>query len=198
MPVITRAVAGKRDPTRVNLFIDGKFALSLSADEFISRHLARGIELTAEQLEELKKLGGNEKLFGKILNFISYRPRSVREVVDRLKKYDADPIEIPTLIDKLKDLGYLDDYAFAQWFVEARRASGTRSSRHIESELYGKGISREIIKEVLSDRSLDREALTALIAKKRSLPREKLLGYLMRKGFSYDQIKSALLPLART
>lgn len=192
MPILTRLVAGKRHPSRVNVFVDGKFSFSLSAEEVISQHLKPGQNLTEEKLLSLYKLGSSEKILGKILNFLSYRPRSEKEVVDRLKKYQVEVGEISNLLAKLRSLGYLDDLAFAKWFVASRRSSKPRSTRHLSSELYAKGIGRDIIAEVLADKSADKTALIELIAKKRGVEQGKLIAFLLRRGFSYEDVKSAL------
>lgn len=147
---------------------------------------------------ELSKLGSNEKIFRKILNDISYRPRSEKEVVDRLKRYAVESAQMTDILTKLKSLGYLDDLAFAQWFVDLRSSQNTRSSKHIANELITKGISPAIIKDVLSDKSRDRATLLTLISRKRTLSKSKLLTYLFRKGFSYDQIKEVFSSLGES
>jgi len=196
MPTITRLVAGKRNPSRVNVYLDGSFSFTLSAEEVIKRTLKFGLELTDEKVEELQGLGSQEKLFGKIINFLSYRPRSRRELTDRLKKYlkdhpDSDPV-IASILARLEKLGYLDDHKFAAWFVESRQTSRPRSTRHLRSELFKKGIDKDIIDQILVGQDNDEQAIQALIKKKSSLPREKLIAYLARRGFSYDLIKKSL------
>lgn len=193
MPIITRLVAGQRDPSRVNLYLDGRFAFALSADHVLARGLVRGTELTPSQVEELRSLGNDEKLLAKILNFLSYRPRSRQEIRGRLQHYAASPEQLVALEHRLESLGYLDDRAFATWFIAGRRSTGRYSTRHIGSELRSKGVDPELVKELLSDPAADREALRTLIAHKSALPREKLIGYLARRGFAYDLIKEALI-----
>lgn len=199
MPVITRLSAGKRDPSRVNVFVDGKFAFSLSADEVIKQALSKGSELSEESLAGLSSLSSEEKLFAKILNYLSYRPRSHKEVELRLRQYlvdhDNPQSVIIATVSRLEKLGYLDDLAFAVWFVQSRMSNRPRSKRHLTSELMGKGVSHEIISQVLTDHADDEGAIRALIAKKSSLPPDKLKSYLLRRGFSYDLIRSVLSEL---
>lgn len=194
MPTITRLAQGKRDPTRVNLFLDGKFAFSLSADEVIKRGLTKDSELQDQSLRELESLSNQEKLFSKVINFISYRPRSIKEVNDRLYKYLGKGEEEvkSSMIDRLKELGYLDDEAFAKWFVESRSAHRPRSKRHLASELYSKGIDKVIIDNALASSGDEKEALKKLIAKKKNMEHDKLVAFLARRGFPWTLIKSEL------
>lgn len=196
MPTITRLKAGKRDPTRVNIFVDEKFAFSLSAEEVITRHLKVGQEIENTHLDNLRSTSQEEKLFAKIINFLSYRPRSVKEVKDRLAKYligneNKDSI-VESMTQRLLKLGYLDDEKFAEWFVESRNNHRPRSRRELSNELYKKGIPRDISRSVINKMAKDEDAINELIDKKKNLDKDKLMSYLARRGFSYDLIKSAL------
>lgn len=192
MPIITRLVQGKKNPNRVNLYLDDSFAFALSLDEVAKNGLKKGLELTQAQIDNLKNTDESEYLYAKILNFLSYRPRTVKEVRDRLYKYEVkDETQQNFYIEKLRSRGYLDDVAFAQWFVTSRAQNRPRSLRHLMLELTSHGISRDIVSQVLQGLD-DAQALRDQISKKSSLPKEKLLAYLMRRGFSYDHIKAQL------
>ena len=142
MPIITRLQAGKRDQSRVNLFVDGKFEFSLPAEVVLKESLRVDLNLTELELNSLRGMGDDEKLFAKILNFLSYRPRSKREIENRLKRYlykeDNQQETISKIIARLEELSYIDDLAFATWFVESRMSNNPRSSRHLTSELMEK------------------------------------------------------------
>jgi regulatory protein len=195
MPIITRLAAGKRDPSRVNVYIDGKFVFSLSADQVLRRSLHQDTELSDQEVQDLHSLSAEEKLFTKILNYLSYRPRSRREVKLRLTTYLKDhdnpqPVT-DSMLARLDKLGYLDDLAFASWFVDSRASARPRSLRHLRSELFSKGLSREIIDKALSDYN-EEIALQHLVAKKRGMDPTKLKSYLARLGFPYDLIRSTI------
>jgi len=194
MPIITKLSFQKRDPSRVNIFIDGQYALSLSAETVITRGLKKSQALSPEELQTLVQASHEGKIFAKIINYLSFRPRSVKEVKNRLNRYlGPDSLELQELlVAKLTKLGYLDDSKFAAWFVESRRAHRPRSRRQLASELISKGVPRELIDQILSELSDDRKAIRQLIHKKSSLDRPHLLAYLARKGFSYSLIKEEL------
>lgn len=192
MPQITRLVAGKKNPNRVNLYIDGKFALALSLDEVVKNGLKKGLELTADQLELLKKNDDLNWAYAKILNYLSYRPHSEFEVRARLKKYDVTEVaSIDWIINKLKDHNYLSDLDFAKWFVESRTVNRPRSRSHLSAELHAKGIDSSVISQALV--GLDETGpLETLIKKKSTLSRDKLLAFLLRRGFKYALVQAKL------
>jgi len=196
MPVITKLVAGKRDPSRVNLFLDGKFGFSLSADKVITLHLKINQQLTVAELQELQLISKEERLFAKILNYLSYRPHSRREIELRLKWYlvdhDSPRLIIDSLLLRLENLGYLNDRAFAEWFVRSRMSHRPRSARHLLSELLTKGLDRELAREVVTKLSDDETTLKTLIAKHHFQDSVKLTAYLSRLGFSYDLIRQKI------
>jgi regulatory protein len=149
-----------------------------------------------------------DRYYNLSLNYLSYRPRSEQEVIDYLKKKSAktpnltDEI-ISKIIIKLKEYKFIDDPAFTKFWIEQRLKSKHKPIRAIEYELKQKGIDNELIVESLSQidrKDSDFENAKKLADKKmdfyRNLPpekrREKVLSFLMRKGFSYDTAKKAL------
>lgn len=200
MPIVTRLVAGKRNPSRVNLYLDDRFALALSLDEVVKRGLKKGLELSDEQVVALREADENDKVYAKILNFISFRPRSVKEVRDRLKQYEVkDPGEQTLLISRLIDRGYLDDFKFAEWFVQSRNTHKLRSPRAIKAELSAKGISREIQAQVLSTVNDPVMTISSVLSKKLGSPRvlslaerQKIGSYLVRHGFAWQDIQEVV------
>jgi len=196
MPIITRLVQGKKNPNRVNLYFDDKFFFALSIDEVAKYGLKRGLELTPESIEKLKDNDETDYVYAKILNFLSYRPRTIKEVRDRLYKYDIkDESKQKSLIDVLQSKGHLDDLVFARWFVESRNTHRPRSKRYLSAELKAKGVSDEIIKQVAGqigdENQTIREILTKKLGSSRKLEikeKQKILGYLGRQGFAWDKI----------
>ena len=192
MPQITRLVAGKRNPGRANVYVDGRFTFAISLDTVLRDHLKVGIELRTEAISAYQSGDAREHLYGKILNFLSYRPRSVKEVRDRVRRFSPDlpNEELGELLARLEREGYLSDLAFARWFVDSRVSHRPRSRLHLSSELFAKGISKAIIQSVLPENN--QAALQDLITRHANYSRERLVGYLARKGFSYSDIQAAL------
>jgi|SRR5579871_3318829 len=186
-----------RNPQRVSLFVDGKYEFSLSLDELLKEGLKNGAELEVADVKRLKKLSADGKLRTRALEWLLNRPRSERKFRDYLYRKKAEPEQIERLVEEFTGKGYLDNFKFAQWFVElqARRA---KSDRAIRAELFKKGISREIADEVLGENMGDEvERLKKIIEKKQKLSRykndtQRLVKYLTSQGFSWSLVKETL------
>ena len=105
-------------------------------------------------------------------------------------------------ICKLQQKAYVNDEAFARWWVENRQLSKGLSRRKLTAELRSKGVHPGIISRMLeeTDRT-DEQELVKIIAKKRRRyagDRQKFVQYLVRQGFSYDDVVSALNDITET
>lgn len=200
MPIVTRLVAGKKNPSRVNIYLDGKFALALSIDEVVKHGIKKGLELTEEEVSSYKQSDEDDYLYSKLLNFLSFRPRSIKEVRERLYKYGVTDKHVQTsFIDKLVDKKYLDDLSFAKWFVESRNTHRPRSIRALTFELMKKGINREIIQKVTKEIGDEATAIKAILDKKLGTPHkidsetsQKITSYLARQGFTWGKIREVV------
>ncbi len=135
------------------------------------------------------------------LRFLSYRARSVKEMRDRLIKKKAPDDVIEKLLTLLLEQNVLNDKDFAQSWIESRLRSRPKSMSVIKQELIQKGISREILEEVLVEtKELDRESIKKVIEKAKKKysnldgreQKEKIAGYLGRRGYSWDVVSKEL------
>ncbi|MGH7157975.1 MAG: RecX family transcriptional regulator [Candidatus Saccharimonadales bacterium] len=180
---------------RYSIFVDGKYAFSLSESGLIKSRLASGQELSLAELAELKKAAGLDKAYGLALRYVAIRPRSEGELQDYFRRKQVDKVAGEQIVQRLRDLGLVDDAAFARAWVANRRLLKSVSKRRLQMELKQKRVPPEIIDQILQDDETDdRQALRDLIEKKRSRypDQQKLMQYLARQGFSYDDIKFAL------
>lgn len=157
-----------------------------------------------------------EKLLNRSYNFLSYRPRSEKEVREYLKKKSSfakasegqenQVLEklVNSIIEKLKEQKFLDDRQFTKWWIEQRSIIKPKALRIIRIELKLKGIGKDLIDEVLEDNSfeIESEYNKALIVAQKKLksyqnesPRkiyEKMSRFLASKGFDWDIIKKVI------
>ncbi|MBR3320229.1 RecX family transcriptional regulator [Candidatus Saccharibacteria bacterium] len=191
---ITDLKSGVKNPNRVNVFLDDKFSFSLDISQVVDYHLKIGAILTDAELSELKHASAYGKLYGRTLEWVLTRPRSIKETRDHLrekrfaKKLDYTDVDIEEIINKLVEKNYLSDRTFAEWFIENRFVKKGVSRRRLEQELMKKGIERDLISELLNASSRDEsEEIKKMIEKKSArYDDEKLLAYLVRQGFPYD------------
>ncbi len=192
---ITDLRQGVKNQNRVNIFVNSVYSFSLDISQVVDFHLKVGMEISGEQLEEFKKASEFGKLYQRALEWTFARPRSVREVRDYLskkvfeKKLDKGYVE--KITERLIEKGFLDDASFAEWYVENRFVKKGVSQKRLKMELAKKGVSAEIIEMALhgSERN-DEDEIRKIIAKKRAkYDDEKLIAFLCRQGFSYQQVQ---------
>lgn len=203
MPQITAIKLQKRKKDRFNIFLDGVFAFSLTAQALAKAGLHENQEISSKKVTTLVRESELQTVFEKVLKFLSYRPRSEFEIEEYLLKKGVGEKTRKMVLGKLKGLDLLDDLAFARWWVEQRSTFSPRGIKAVRFELRRKGIDKELIERVLAElRSSSTDLLLAerLVKKKlsrlKNLPqleqKKKLYFALAQKGFSYEIIKKAV------
>ncbi len=187
-----------KQANRYSVFVDGKYSFSLSETALLDSKIASGQEVSEAALTALKKLSASDKAYGRALNYVAIRPRSEWEVLFYLQRKQVDKDESAAIVAKLRSLKLLDDEAFARMWVANRRLLKATSKRRLVQELRQKRISDDIAQQVLAEDTTDeRDTLRELVAKKRQQTRyrqdeTKLMQYLARQGYGYDDIKAVL------
>lgn len=175
--------------------------LVLRADTVASRGIHVGDTFEAAIIGDWQRDDSNRLAVETGLNFISYRPRSAKEVFDHLRRKSFDEAARDHAVHRLKQLGYLDDAEFARFWVESRMAHRPRGKRALAWELRQKGIADAIIEDVLAQCSGDEIALARAAAHKRAATiatndsdkfRRKLGAFLTRRGFSYKVVEQVV------
>jgi regulatory protein len=196
--IITAVEVQSRNPRRVNVFLDGVFALAVSIDVATQAGLKRGIALTDEQASSLQDDDERQKTYDATLNFLAYRPRSEDEIRRYLARRKTTPDITQRIVDRLKASGLVDDAAFARYWVENRDVFSPRSSRALRSELRSKGIDSSTIEQAVSGDDTE-AAYRAAQKKTRSVAgtdretfRRKLIPFLQRRGFGYETAREAV------
>ncbi len=194
---ITKISPAVKTEGRYNVFVDNEFSFSLDETQLVTLGLKKGDAIDELQLLELK----NESDFGKnyirAVDLISRRLRSEREIRDYARRKDWNEDNTERVIDRLCERGYLNDERFAESFVRSRANTRNFSAKRMKVELQKKGVKPDIITNILaeSDDYDEMAALRKMIAKKINKydDERKLVAYLARQGFKYDDIKSALV-----
>jgi regulatory protein len=191
---ITAITAQKRDKKRVNIFFDGEFAFGIS--RIVAAWLQVGQNLTDEQISKLISKDQDEVAYQRAIKLITYRDRSIAEIRQSLHQKQIPEEIIENVINRLGENGLLDDKRFANLWIENRNEFRPRSHRMLTLELQKKGISEDIISQVLENTTADEElahkAAQKQIRRYMTLEwqdfRRKLGSFLARRGFSYETV----------
>lgn len=181
------------------IYLEHGEKISMYGDIVIKHNLKKGKEITRKQLEDWNRENEEKKSLEMALNYLSYRPRSRKEMIDYLLRKGVDSITIELTLKKLEEYGYIDDLGFASGWTKAKMNIKPMGKRMMARELYQKGISRDIIEKALEQVDETEEEQAALILAKKYIKRyEKLQGKerlykigqaLARRGFEWELIQ---------
>jgi len=186
-----------RQQGRFSIYVEGKYSFSLSEGALLESKLVVGRELTGAEEKRFKQLSGDDKLYTMALRYAAMRPRSTWEIEQYLRRKKATPLLSKQILSKLSNLRMLDDKSFAESWVVNRRLLKPVSHRRLQAELRAKRVPDDIVQAVLAEDETDEKAtLKELMERKRKQTKyqdpTKLMQYLARQGFNYDDIKSVL------
>ncbi|MGQ9707354.1 MAG: RecX family transcriptional regulator [bacterium] len=200
---ITGLKPQKRSKKRLSVFVDGEFAFSLNKETVAQFGLKEG-EAVDEHL--LKQVILEEQFrFCRDYAFLllSYRARSEKELKQRLEKKGYSPEVICRVLDRLKELGVVDDEKIARDYVQDRITIGHKGRFRVRQELLKLGISRPQIEKALKQAPDETQAARMVL--EHFLPRYKrldketrkrrLIGLLVRRGFSAETIARVMFKL---
>lgn len=190
MRKITAIEQQKRNKERVSVFLDGEFAFGLAYET--AAGLRVGQDLTEEAIAQLQDRETVVQARQSAFRYLSYRPRSIAEVRRNLLGKNYEEALVEAIINDLVAREYLDDEAFAEYWVEQRESFKPRSRLALRHELYEKGVARAVIDRVVQDvdeTDAARKAADRRAHRWSTLPEEefyeKMVAYLRRRGFNY-------------
>jgi len=199
MSTITGLTAGKGRDRRVNVFLDGRLAFSLSAEVVLKEGLRAGQELSETDRERLAGADNRQKCLNAAYRLLAVRPRSEQEIRQRLQKRGFESDHLEKAIASLKEKGLLDDGAFARFWKDNRQSFRPRSRRLTALELRRKGVDGAAIATAVNEIDEGESAYRAALSRARRLItsdyqefRRRLGQYLVRRGFDYDIIQQTV------
>lgn len=181
--------------------VDGEYAMTVDSDFVAFSGIKDKSEITDEELACLEGKVNSRRAFNKATELLSIRDHSARELLTKLRQkgYSQGAEEA---IEKLTQYGYVDDRRFARAYASELQRLKKFGKRRIESELFKKGIDREIIYEVLEELDFDNGELVSIIVSIierkyiRNLDSEKgvqkTVNALIRMGYGFGEIKQAI------
>lgn len=194
---ITALKQQQKNKDRVSVYLDDEFAFGVIMD--VAMTLKKGQMLTDDEIAQLQHGDTFNKAFTAALRYLGYRPRSQYEIEKYLtdKEYDEEVVE--ATVSRLYEYNYLDDEAFARSWLGDRERFKPKGERAIRYELKQKGVADDIITLVLEDLNEDDSAWLAVqpklerwIVLDEQTMKKKMMGFLGRRGFSYDAIRTVV------
>lgn len=192
------------DKKRSKVYIDGQFAFVLYKGELRLYHIAEGKELAEEVYYEIVHSVLPKRAKLRAMNLLKAREYTEKRLRDKLKEGLYSNEIIDEAITYVKNFRYIDDERYARQYIEYQL--DFRSKKRIETDLLGKGVSKDIIDKIfeqLSEEGIqpDESLMIVQLLQKRHFDKEnatlqekqKTYAFLTRKGFSHESIQKAIL-----
>jgi regulatory protein len=199
---ITGIIPHKHKSDVYSLHIDGKYAFDIHGETLEKISLAVGEIISLEKLEEIRS---DEKYIEAVRYaylLISYRKRTGKEFLDKLKEKGYTDNVCIRVVEYLKKEAYVDDYSFALSWIRQRMSNKPKGRTALKHELRLKGVEDFIIdkafeyletENIIDEHELARKACSAKLKSYSSLPymkrRKRLIDFLKRRGFNWEVIK---------
>ncbi len=165
--------------------------------------LAVGDEVSPAAWQRLAEESDRQRAYEKALSLLDYRAHSRRELGDKLRRLFPPPA-VEQALEAVEALGLIDDEAYAADLAEEYARSRRYGAARVVNELLRRGIDRETARAAAEAACGDEaeETLLCLLRERYSpLPTDrrelaKVTAALVRRGYTYEQIRRALRQLA--
>jgi regulatory protein len=200
--IVTRIATQRKNPERVSLYVDGEFALGMHRDVLLEHPVSRGTEVTPAMLESMGAADERLRAKKRALDLLAYRARSEDELRRRLGRDGFSESAATGAVERMRDLGYVDDVAFATEYATARFRARGYGRHRLLSELRKRGVAPSIaasaVDGAIGDGEGELENARAFAHKRMGRlskepdayrRRKKLSDALVRRGFGRDIVQ---------
>lgn len=191
------------DKRRVRIYIDNEFAFVLYKGELRLYNISEGQEVGEQEYTEIIKAVLPKRAKLRSMNLLKSRTYTEKQLRDKLHLGEYTEAVIDEAVSYVKSYGYIDDIKYVQDYTAYNKEH--KSRKRMEQDLYIKGISKTVIKEVMNDILEDGNAFNELTMAQKLLSKknydantagikekQKLSAFLYRKGFHAETIRRAL------
>lgn len=196
--------AAKKGTRQVQIELDNGSNLFLAYEVFLKSGLRKDDEISEDRFSFLVEENRLFYIKQRAFRLLGRRLHSEAELRRKLTGKDYPKYLIDRVVDELIDKGYLNDREFAKQFADEKIKGRLWGGNKIASELFRRGIEREIVYDTVSDKLPEESSLqSALLLAEKKLKllshknldsrklTEKIITYLMGKGYDYDTAKEA-------
>lgn len=194
--IITAITKDKKHLTKL-LFVDGS-ELLLDDDVTAENSLTAGQDVSAEELKELKFSSDYKRAKSRALWYLDRMDYTEKALYEKLLKAGFSKKASAAVLARFCELGVIDDRRYAERMAE-RCKENNISKREAMHKMLLKGVPYDLAKELLEDSETDEEGQIANLLEGKyayKLTQEngaqKVYAALVRKGFSYSSVRSAM------
>ena len=184
---------------KIHIYIDEEYRATVDSDYWYSEKFRNYKEINEEELTELLNAVSFRRAYNKGLDFLSRRPYGTKELIKKLCEKGHEKEYAEKACERLFELGLLNDEEYARILANDLLERKNYSIKRIKQELAFRGIGREIIENTIDLLDNDPVSRIIILIKKKYINkindekgRKRTVDALMRLGYSYSDIKTAL------
>lgn len=188
---------------KIHIYVDEEYRATVDSDYWYSEKYRNYKEINEDELTELLDSVSFRRAYNKGLDLLSRRPYGVKELIKKLCEKGHEKDASQKACERLLELGLLNDEEYARILSDDLINRKNYGVKRVKQELAFRGISREIIENTIDSLDNNAENRIILVIKKKYLNklndekgRKRAIDGLLRLGFSYSEIKSALNQVA--
>lgn len=194
MSEITCIEPQKKDKTRCNVYVDGRFYCGIKLEVAIKFHLKAGMPIERARLDEIQLETEKSQALDKAMTHLSASMKTKKQMRDFLAKKGYTDGVTDYVLERLEYHGLVDDAAYCRAYVQSVKGKGKRA---LENDLRRRGIESKVIESVLGEVTESADEAFSLLKKYlrgKEWNREtvyKGFKYLLSKGYDYETAKEA-------
>lgn len=165
--VITSVEKSKKNKGMFSVFIDDRYAFSIPEEDYLRLRLYEKKEISDEEIEFIKENVTFKSAKSQAVKYLSYRLVSEAQLFAKLQNKGYDEDVIWDVINELKSIGYINDLIYAQKYIYERIKLKPKSKKMLRMELKSKGVSEDIINQVLEEMDFDEDMIIDRLIKKK-------------------------------
>ncbi|GJF62885.1 TPA: recombination regulator RecX [Staphylococcus argenteus] len=201
MPKITKIEVQKKNKERFNLFLDGQFEMGIDIDTLVKFNLKKGQQLEAAEMAQIQKYDHYRLGLNKTIQYLSFKKRTEKEVVQYLQKEEISEQAISEIIEYCYREKLIDHRDYAESLKNTMIRTTDKGPKIYQQKLYQLGIEANIIEmyTALFREQQDFEDIVQIAEKicktKKGPPskvKEKVMQSLLQKGFDMDVIHEVM------
>lgn len=184
---------------KIHIYIDEEYRATVDSDYWYSEKFRNYKEINEEELTELLNAVSFRRAYNKGLDFLSRRPYGTKELIKKLCEKGHEKEYAEKACERLLELGLLNDEEYARILANDLLERKNYSIKRIKQELTFRGISRDITENTVLLLDNDPVSRIIILIKKKYINkindekgRKRTVESLMRLGYSYSDIKTAL------
>lgn len=199
---VTEIEQGKKNNRRYNVYIENEFAFAVYDDTVLEFHIKKGMMLSLTEIDEITAFDRQKRAFEKAADLLSYHGFSKKGLVRKLEEKGILKDDAVYAVEEMESAGYLNDEKFAEDLAKYYCEEKCYGKKRVVLELISKGIEKETACEAAEicdeyEENIDSELKKALKNKDITDQKEKkkVFDRLVRKGYDFDSIRSAIRKL---